>query len=138
MRAILAGARCEVNLQAIEDRTTVDPLPLLATDVLEFATSTPGKRADVIMIRRDTWSMAPMINLVDTVVESGNPNLVDTVFVDGRIVKQDGKLVDHELSKVRRLVEEARDRIMKSAGVNNPGKWLPELYQLPGQFQGGS
>ena len=144
MRAILAGTRYEVNLQAIEDRTTVDPLPLLATDVLGFATSggaraawlgdrigsiTPGKRADVIMIRRDTWSMVPMNNPAGAVVESGHPGLVDTVFVDGRVVKEHGQLVDHDLASVRRLAEEARDRIMTSAGVDNPGKWLPGLYQ---------
>ena len=144
MRAILAGTRYEVNLQAIEDRTTVDPLPLLATDVLGFATSggaraawlgdrvgsiTPGKRADVIMIRRDTWSMVPMNNPAGAVVESGHSGLVDTVFVDGRIVKEHGQLVDHDLAAVRRLAEVARDRIMRSAGVANPGKWRPGLYQ---------
>jgi 5-methylthioadenosine/S-adenosylhomocysteine deaminase len=144
MRAILAGTRYEVNLQAIENRTTVDPLPLLATDVLGFATAggaraawledrigsiTPGKRADVIMIRRDTWAMVPMNNPAGAVVESGHPGLVDTILVDGRIVKEHGRLVGHDLAAVRKLAEEARDRIMKSAGVDNPGKWRPGLYE---------
>jgi cytosine/adenosine deaminase-related metal-dependent hydrolase len=146
MRALLAGTRYEVNLKAIEQRTTVDPLPLLATDVLAFATQggaraawlgdrigsiTPGMKADLIMIRRDTWSMVPMNNPAGAIVESGHPGLVDTVFVNGRLVKRDGRLLDHSLSAVRRLAEEARDRIMRSAGIGNPGKWLPELYEEP-------
>jgi cytosine/adenosine deaminase-related metal-dependent hydrolase len=144
MRAILAGTRYQVNLKAIEDRTTVDPLPLLATDVLRFATMggaraawmedkigslTPGKRADLLLVRTDTWSMVPLNNPSGAVVESGNPNLVDTVLVEGRVVKRDGKLTDHELARVRALAEEARDRIMTTAGIANPGKWLPELYE---------
>jgi 5-methylthioadenosine/S-adenosylhomocysteine deaminase len=146
MRAVLAGTRYEVNLQAIEDRTTVDPLPLLATDVLGFATRggaraawlgdrigsiSPGKKADLIMIRLDSWSMVPMNNPSGAIVESGHPGLVDTVFVDGRLVKQDGKLLDHSLADVRRLAEDARDRIMTAAGIDNPGKWLPGLYRDP-------
>ena len=146
MRAVLAGTRYEVNLQAIEDKTTVDPLPLLATDALGFATRggaraawledrigsiSPGKKADLIMIRLDSWSMIPMNNPFGAVVESGHPGLVDTVFVDGRLVKQDGKLLDHSLADVRRLAEDARDRIMTAAGIDNPGKWLPGLYRDP-------
>ena len=144
MRAILAGTRYQVNLQAIEDRTTVDPLPLLATDVLSFATMggaraswmdekigsiTPGKRADLVMVRTDTWSMVPLNNPSGAVLESGNPDLVDTVMVEGQIVKKDGRLTHHELSRVRALAEEARDRIMSTAGITNPGKWLPDLYE---------
>ena len=62
MRAVLAGTRYEVNLRAIEDRTTVDPLPLLATDVLGFAT--PGERG----------SMAGRPHRVDQPRKEGRPD----------------------------------------------------------------
>jgi 5-methylthioadenosine/S-adenosylhomocysteine deaminase len=144
MRALLAGSRYEVNMQAIADQEIVDPLPLLATDVLRYATAggaraawldeqvgtlQPGKRADIIMINHNTWSMVPMNNPPGAVVESGHPGLVDTVFVDGKIRKRHGILVDHQLSSVRNQAETARDRIMTAAGVANPGQWLPEPYQ---------
>lgn len=143
MRALLAGSRYEVNMAAIDDRTTVDPLPLLATDVLNFATSggaraawlddkvgsvRPGKKADLILVRTDHLSMIPLNNPAGAVVESGNPMLVDTVLVNGRVVKEHGILVSHDLGEVRRLAEEARDRILAAAGVADPGRWQPPLY----------
>ena len=48
---------------------------------------TPGKRADIILIRTDDLNMAPLANIETTVVQSATPANVDTVMVDGRILK---------------------------------------------------
>jgi hypothetical protein len=54
--------------------------------------------------------------------------LVETVLVDGELVKSHGQLVHHDFAHVRRLAEDARDRLMARAGIANPGEWLPEVY----------
>jgi cytosine/adenosine deaminase-related metal-dependent hydrolase len=146
MRAVLAGTRYLVNVAAVDAGEVVDPLPLTATEVLRFATQggataawlgdevgslTPGKRADVILIRTDVYGMRPFNYPAGAVIESGNPNLVDTIFVDGRLVKRDGVLLDHDFARISTLAADARDRVLTRAGVTEPGKWQPEVYAAP-------
>jgi cytosine/adenosine deaminase-related metal-dependent hydrolase len=146
MRALLAGTRYLVNIAALDAGQVVDPLPLTATEVLRFATQggataawlgdrvgslTPGKRADIILLRTDVYGMTPLNYPAGAVIESGNPNLVDTIFVNGEPVKRDGKLLHHDFARVRRLAEEARDRVLGAAGVEDPGMWQPPVYAPP-------
>ncbi len=146
MRAMLAGSRYLVNLDALAAEQAVDPLPLTATEVLTFATQggataawlgertgsiTVGKKADLVLLRTDTYGMTPLNYPAGAVVESGNPQLVDTVFVDGKIVKRDGHLIGHDFARVRALAEQARDRVLERAGVTDPGGWRPAVYAAP-------
>ena len=52
-----------------------------------------GKRADIILIRGNDINIAPVADIEASVVQSATPANVDTVLVDGRIVKRGGKLV---------------------------------------------
>jgi cytosine/adenosine deaminase-related metal-dependent hydrolase len=52
----------------------------------------PGKRADVIMIATNQLNMGVFTDPAHMVVESTQPENVDTVIVDGRILKRGGKL----------------------------------------------
>jgi 5-methylthioadenosine/S-adenosylhomocysteine deaminase len=146
MRALLAGTRYLVNISALDAGHAVDPLPLTATEVLSFATQggaiaawlgdkvgsiTPGKAADVILVRTDVYGMQPLNYPAAAVIESGNPNLVDTVFVDGKLVKRDGLIAGHDFARIRKLAEDARDRVLAKSGVTDPGGWIPEVYAAP-------
>jgi cytosine/adenosine deaminase-related metal-dependent hydrolase len=123
-------------------------LRLTCRDVLEFATIegaraigmdgkigslTPGKRADVILIRTDNFGMTPMNNPIGAVVYNGHPGLVDTVLVDGEVVKRDGTLVGVDVARVRRLAVESRDDILRRAdganGARLGGDWIPRPYE---------
>lgn len=66
---------------------------------------TPGKRADIILIRGTDVNVAPVVNAEATVVRSVTPANVDTVISDGRIIKRHGDLVAFD---VARVVAEAR------------------------------
>ena len=58
---------------------------------------TPGKRADVIMLRADDLNLAP-INVADgQVVLAAQPRNVEAVWIDGVLAKRDGKLVDTDV-----------------------------------------
>lgn len=144
MRAVLAGSRYLVNIEALDADRVIDALPLTSLDVLGFATRggaraawledrigtiTPGKRADLILVRTDTWGMQPLNYPVGAIVESGHPGLVDTILLDGEVVKKDGLLVNHQLARVRKLAEEARDRVMARAGIADAGRWQPPVYE---------
>jgi 5-methylthioadenosine/S-adenosylhomocysteine deaminase len=52
---------------------------------------TPGKRADLIMVRTDVVTMGVFTDPAHMIVEAVEPSNVDTVVVDGRILKRGGK-----------------------------------------------
>src|SRR5688500_17658537 len=65
---------------------------------------TPGKRADLIMIRTDDLNMAPVVSPERAVVMSARPENVDTVIVGGRVVKRKGELI---VGDAKRIAHEA-------------------------------
>ncbi len=84
---------------------------------------TPGKKADLVIIDTKAPNVAPVIDPVAAVVCAADISNVDTVMVDGRILKRDGKLVA-ELSGPRRDVEASRDYLVSTFQDPEPG-WLP-------------
>ncbi len=65
---------------------------------------TPGKRADLIMIRTGDINMAPVGDPYYAIVFQGQPSNVDTVMVDGRILVRSSK---HTAVDVAKTVREA-------------------------------
>ena len=107
-------------------------LPRLLTcrDMLEFATIAgarcanidskvgtlaPGKEADIVMLRADRLDVWPLNNAPMAVVNLMNPSHVDTVFIAGKVKKWRGNLVGVDVARVLRLVEEARDGVVRRA-----------------------
>jgi cytosine/adenosine deaminase-related metal-dependent hydrolase len=101
---LFAAMRLMMDTQFVRSK---DPMSVTARQVLEMATIngawdlglddkigslTPGKRADLILVRADTLNMAPLGDPVTAIVRSAQPWNVDTVMVDGRILKRDGRL----------------------------------------------
>jgi len=72
---------------------------------------TPGKQADVILLRATDFNLAPLSDLIGGVVGGANSGNVDTVLVAGKIVKRDGKLVGIDVGRIHDLIVEARDRM---------------------------
>lgn len=107
------------------------PAPITMRDVLEFATVqgakangllrkcgtlTPGKEADLVLIRSDDIDNMPLNNAVATVVSGADSGNVDTVIIGGKVRKFRGKLVGVDLARVRRLVHQSRDGILARSG----------------------
>ncbi len=101
-------------------------------DVLEFATIdgaracaldhkigsiTPGKQADIILLRTDQVNVAPVVDPVATVVISADTSNIDTVFVAGQIVKHNGRLTRVDLPRLLDRLDGARDHLLSNAGV---------------------
>ncbi|MEV7238954.1 amidohydrolase family protein [Streptomyces sp. NPDC051020] len=86
---------------------------------------TPGKRADIILLRADDITMAPVIDPVASVVSSAHPGIVDTVLVDGIAVKRDGELVNVDVRELIAQLIASRDRVATASGVPLDGTWRP-------------
>jgi len=77
---------------------------------------TPGKRADLILIRRHDVNVAPVVDLEATIVRSVTPANVDTVLVDGRVLKRGGDLVAVDVEEVVRNAETSALAVRTRAG----------------------
>ncbi|MBO1766748.1 amidohydrolase family protein [Allobranchiibius sp. GilTou38] len=83
-----------------------------------------GKQADVLIISGDSPTMWPINEEPGMVVFHSHPQDIDTVFVAGKAVKKDGRLVGVDYDAARRRAEESRDWIM-DAVMRTAGMVLP-------------
>lgn len=86
---------------------------------------TPGKYADILLIRADDLTIFPVTDAVGSLVSAGHPSLVDTVIAGGNVVKRDGVLVGIDLPALKDRLLASRDRIAAAAGVPMDGTWRP-------------
>lgn len=80
---------------------------------------TPGKRADLILVRTTDINMAPVGNPYEALVQLAQPSNVDMVVVDGRILRQAGKFTALDHAKV---LSDAREA---SAALRSRANWPP-------------
>jgi cytosine/adenosine deaminase-related metal-dependent hydrolase len=79
-------------------------------------TLTPGKEADIVMIRTDDINLYPSNHAIGTVVAAADVRNIDTVIIGGKIRKQGGKLVGVNMERFRQLVDESRNYLFTKAG----------------------
>ena len=76
---------------------------------------TPGKRADIILVRTTDINMAPVGDPYEALVSRAQPINIDTVIVDGRILRQANKFTALDHPKVLREAREAADALRAKA-----------------------
>ena len=134
IRAAFGCERARVNEVAWAANTEVPDTMLTARQMLEMATIngahvagiedrtgslTPGKKADVVVIDAGALNVAPVIDPVAAVTLSADVSNVDTVIIDGKLRKRDGKLLA-DVAAARRLVEASRDYLVARAQERQP------------------
>lgn len=86
---------------------------------------TPGKAADLIMIRLTDTNLLPATDVAATIVTAAHSGNVTYVMVDGKTMKSDGALLeDHAISELAAM---SRDRIYRRAGLSRPGRNDPSV-----------
>lgn len=127
---VFQAMRVAVGLESARhgDACTLSPRDVLAIATIEGARAlglgettgslTPGKRADLILVRADAVNIAPVVDPAVAVVHSAQPANVDTVIVDGRVLKRDGGLAGVDLPGVVRDAEEALRALCARAGLD--------------------
>jgi cytosine/adenosine deaminase-related metal-dependent hydrolase len=108
------------------------PAPLTTRDVLRYATMngakalrldgkvgslTPGKEADIIILDATAINVAPLNQVPGAVVSLMDRTNVETVIVAGKIRKWQGQLLDVDVDKLRRDLENSRDYVFGKAGI---------------------
>jgi cytosine/adenosine deaminase-related metal-dependent hydrolase len=127
MRSVFALQR---NIAAAEGKA-----PVTSSDVIRFATLegakacgldakvgtlTPGKRADIVLLRTDLLNVTPLNDPATAVVTGMDSSNVDSVMIDGRWMKRGGVLLHVDWPGVRRMVDESRDRVIAKSGFKLP------------------
>ena len=107
------------------------PAPVTMRDVLDFATVqgakangllstygtlTPGKEADLLLIRQDEVNTVTPGNALATVLQAADTSNLDTVFVAGKLRKFRGQLVGADARKAARAFQQSRERMFAKAG----------------------
>jgi 5-methylthioadenosine/S-adenosylhomocysteine deaminase len=120
------------------------PKPLMVRDILYCATMggahcaglddkvgslTPGKEADLLVIRTDDINLYPSNNAIGTVVQAAERSNVDTVIIGGRIRKYAGKVIGLDMGRLKAMVVESRDHLFKTTGYQPDvfAELLPKL-----------
>lgn len=104
--------------------TTIDAARSCGLDA-RTGSVTPGKDADLILLRTDDLTVFPVTDPAGSIVSAGHPGLVNTVLVAGQVVKRDGELVGVDLPELRTRLLASRDRIAAAAGIPVDGTWRP-------------
>jgi cytosine/adenosine deaminase-related metal-dependent hydrolase len=87
-----------------------------------IGTLTPGKQADIIMVRTNGVGVFPVTNAIGTIVQAIERSDVDTVMVAGEVRKRAGKLVGVDLEKLTADVTASRDYLLHASG------YRPDLF----------
>jgi cytosine/adenosine deaminase-related metal-dependent hydrolase len=118
------------NVRDAENARTLSEFKLTARRVLELATIEgarslgiddragslrPGKRADIIAVTTRALNMGGFADPAHLLVGSALPENVDTVVVDGRILKRAGKLTALPEAQVVADARAALEAIRKRA-----------------------
>lgn len=84
---------------------------------------TPGKRADIVLLRGTDLNLWPVHDAATAIVECAQAGNVDTVMVDGVLRKREGRLLEDpaRLDALRRRLAESALRLMTEAGLA-PGR----------------
>ena len=110
------GARVPLTLKRLLQLATIDgAVDLGIAD--RTGSITPGKRADLVLVRTTDTNMAPAGDPYEAIVSLGLPTNVDTVIVDGRVLRRAGTFTAFDHAKI---VAEAREA---AVGLRDKAKW---------------
>jgi 5-methylthioadenosine/S-adenosylhomocysteine deaminase len=130
MRAAFNLQRLAVLQRAMRKEQNLPSL-LTPREVLSFATVegarcaaldakagtlTPGKQADIVVLRADRFDTWPRNNAYGTVASLMNPGHVEAVFIAGKARKWRGTLVGVDAARVLSMVEQSRNEVLRRGG----------------------
>ena len=77
---------------------------------------TPGKAADIVLLRADDITMFPVRDPIASIVMQAGVANVDTVLVAGQVMKRGGKLLHPGLPELKAALRRSGDRILADFG----------------------
>lgn len=131
MRAVFLLQRVLSNKRWAEGERDAPP-PMTVRDVFTMATIggaranglidrigtlTPGKQADVVLIRANDITTGPLNHALGTVVVGAGTDNVDTVIIAGEVRKAGGRLVGISEDAIMRTARASRDFLAAATGL---------------------
>jgi cytosine/adenosine deaminase-related metal-dependent hydrolase len=113
-----ADAPAPIAVEAVLRAATVNGARAAGLE-REIGTLTPGKQADIIMVRADGIAVAPLGHAIGAVVHAVERADVDTVMVGGRLRKRAGKLLDIDVDKLMAEAAASRDYLLQASGYRS-------------------
>ena len=98
---------------------TIEGARALGLDA-KVGTLTPGKQADLIMLRTDRMNVTPLNDPATAVVAGMDTGNVDTVVIAGRVMKRHGELLHVDWPAVKRMAAASRDFVLSRSGFKPP------------------
>ncbi|HLF27336.1 MAG TPA: amidohydrolase family protein [Anaerolineae bacterium] len=134
MRSVISLQHCLVFDQVLQGKDNCPPC-ITTRDVIEFATIegarangladktgslTPGKEADLILLRTDRPNVFPINDPIGAVVWGMDTSNVDSVFVAGKALKRNGQLLGVDLNRIQKMAYASRDYVVEKSGFKLP------------------
>lgn len=126
MRAAFTLQRALANERIMKGEPNA-PALITCRDVIEFATIdgakaahldskvgslTPGKEADIVMLAANRINTFPLNNVPGAIVTLMDTSNVEHVFIAGKVMKWQGKLVGVDLNRLQLQAEKSRDGLL--------------------------
>jgi cytosine/adenosine deaminase-related metal-dependent hydrolase len=86
-------------------------------------TLTPGKEADIVLIRTDDINLYPSNHAIGTVVLAADTRNVDTVIIGGRVRKLRGRMAGVNMEKFRQMADDSRNYLFTQAS------YKPDIFR---------
>ena len=134
MRGALFALRFQISHEArTKGDYPLNKIPVASREALEWATVggakalgldnkigslTPGKKADIVMLRANDQNLYPVHDPVYAVVELAHGHNVEHVMIDGQFKKRNGQLLYPKAKQgaLRQKVAASANRLMDEAG----------------------
>ncbi|WBV56342.1 amidohydrolase family protein [Chryseobacterium daecheongense] len=118
---VLSGIDCQQDLITCNDVVRYATLEGAKATHLEhkIGSLTPGKEADIIMLRTRDLNVMPINSVSGTVVTLMERTNVDTVIIAGKIRKYQGKMLGIDTQVLHSKITESRDYLFAKAGLEN-------------------
>lgn len=129
MRTTVQGERYFAGMRSLATKGEAPfPIPVTTREALRWATMdgarmlhmdhrigslTPGKDADIILLRSTDLNMLAASNPVHAAVMYANPGNVDTVMIRGKLMKRDGKPLTANLAEKAAALIRSGERIQR-------------------------
>ncbi|MDQ0137760.1 cytosine/adenosine deaminase-related metal-dependent hydrolase [Neorhizobium galegae] len=136
MRMTLQQERHRASLQALAETgekpkitraTTREALRWATLDGAKMAhldhkigSLTPGKQADIVMLRKTDLNMASTYDPINAIVLHANPGNVDTVIIAGKIKKAKGRLEYRNIGSKLDILRQSGERIIQEFLATTP------------------
>jgi 5-methylthioadenosine/S-adenosylhomocysteine deaminase len=116
-----ANVPAPISVEAVLEAATVNGARAAGLE-RSIGTLTPGKQADIIMVRTNGVAVFPITNAIGAIVQAVERSDVDTVMVAGEVRKRAGKLLDVDLAKLKADVNASREYLLGASG------YRPDLF----------